>query len=346
MFKYILLISFLVFRIHINSPTQIKIMKTEFVFENAPFPSCHASTIAETPEGLVVAFFGGTAERNPDVGIWVCRFEKNIWTKPVEVANGVQSDGKRFPCWNPVLYQYNKGPLILFYKVGPSPSQWWGMLKRSNDGGKTWSQPERLPDSFTGPVKNKPVLLKNGVLLCPASTEGNGWKIQMERTADTARTWTKTLLVSGEKKLSAIQPSVLFHPHNLLQILCRTQQGCIAESWSKDNGITWSPLMATSLPNPNSGIDAVTLKNDAQLLVYNPTRTSPEGKGGPRTPLCVAISSDGKNWKEVITLESEPGEYSYPAVIQTLDGAVHITYTWKRKIIKHVIIELGSNEVE
>ena len=319
---------------------QVKVIRAEFVFENAPFPSCHASTIAETHEGLVVAFFGGTAEKNPDVGIWVCRNEGNIWTNPKEIANGIQTDGKRFPCWNPVLYNYNNGSLMLFYKVGPSPSEWWGMVVKSYDNGKTWGKPDRLPASILGPVKNKPVMLNNGILLCPSSTEDKGWNIQIERTSDTAKTWGKTQIKSGEKKLGAIQPTLLFHHDNVLQILCRTKDGCIAESWSNDNGVTWSLLEATSLPNPNSGIDAVTLKNGTYLLVYNPTTISPEGRGGPRTPLCVAVSQDGKKWENAITLETEQGEYSYPAVIQSSDGLVHITYTWKRKIIKHLVIQV------
>ena len=338
--KYIILILLFLFQSVINSSDSVRIVKTEFVFENAPFPSCHASTIAETPAGLVVAFFGGTAESKPDVGIWVCWNEGRKWTEPKEVATGVQPNGKRFPCWNPVLYKYNNGPLLLFYKIGPSPSEWWGMLIRSNDNGQTWSKPERLPDGFLGPIKNKPVMLKNGTLLCPSSTEDKGWNVQMERTDDKGKTWTKTMVSPGEKKFSAIQPTVLFYQSDKLQILCRTKEGCIAESWSEDNGKSWSPLATASLPNPNSGIDALTLNNEMHLLVYNPATTTPAGRSGPRTPLCVATSPDGKNWKEVAILETEPGEYSYPAVIQTLDGLIHITYTWNRKLIKHVVIGL------
>jgi predicted neuraminidase len=318
----------------------LKIVTREMVYETAPFPSCHASTIAETGSGFVVSFFGGTAEKNPDVGIWVCRNEKGRWSYPEEAANGVQSDGKRYPCWNPVLYQVKNGELLLFYKVGPSPSEWWGMLKRSNDGGKTWGEATRLPDGFMGPVKNKPVLLSDGTLLCPSSTEKGGWNIQMERTDINCKTWEKSSPVRSERKFAAIQPSVLFHKDGRLQLLCRTKEGVIAGSWSADNGKTWSGLEATSLPNPNSGIDAVTLRDGRHLLVYNPTATLENGRGGPRTPLSVAISENGIDWREVIKLETEPGEYSYPAVIQSSDGMVHITYTWKRKLIKHVVLKI------
>lgn len=323
-----------------QSGVNLKVVTSEMVYENAPFPSCHASTVEETASGIVVAFFGGTAEKNPDVGIWVCRNENGKWSPPAEVANGIQTDGKRFPCWNPVLFQVKGGDMLLFYKVGPSPSEWWGMVKRSNDGGKTWGKETRLPDGFMGPVKNKAVLLSDGTLLCPSSTEKGGWNIQMERTDISCKTWEKGSPAGSERKFSAIQPSVLFHKDGRLQLLCRTKEGVIAESWSTDNGKTWSGLEATSLPNPNSGIDAVTLKDGRQLLVYNPTSTGPNGRGGPRTPLSVAVSAEGKEWNEILKLETEPGEYSYPAVIQTSDGLIHITYTWKRKLIKHVVLAI------
>ncbi|MHA8057123.1 sialidase family protein [Aquirufa nivalisilvae] len=321
-----------------------QITSSEFIYEKAPFPSCHASTIEETPTGLVTAWFGGTEERHPDVGIWVSRMVNGKWTAPVEVANGVQNSTIRYPLWNPVLFQMpasKGGELLLFYKEGPTPQDWWGMIKRSKDGGKTWSNTERLPLGILGPIKNKPVMLKDGTLLCPTSSEDNGWRLHFEMTKDGGRTWSRTEAINDGKEFSAIQPSVLFLKDGRLQILCRSKNGYILESFSSDQGKTWSPLKATSLPNPNSGTDAVTLKDGRQVLIYNHVTKESQEWGGKRSPLNVAISSDGKTWKELAVLEKEPkAEFSYPAVIQTKDGKIHITYTWKREKIKHVVISL------
>ncbi|HXG67126.1 MAG TPA: sialidase family protein [Blastocatellia bacterium] len=308
------------------------IVQAEFIYDKAPFPSCHASTIAETPGGLVAAWFGGKHEKSPDVGIWVSRRDKNGWSEVVEVANGVQETGERYPCWNPVLFQPANGPLLLFYKVGPSPSQWWGMLTTSADGGKTWAKPRRLPDGILGPIKNKPVQMADGSLLCPSSTEHAGWRVHMERTPDLGKTWQKTEPLNDGKEFGAIQPSILVYPPGKIQILCRSRQKRITESWSEDGGKTWTPMRATALPNPSSGTDAVMLKNGQALLVYNHTERG-------RSPLNVALSADGKTWKAALVLEDQPGEYSYPAVIQSADGLVHVTYTWKRERIKHVVID-------
>jgi len=310
-----------------------KIKTAEFIYEEAPFPSCHASTIEQTASGLIAAWFGGTDEGEADVGIWTSRHENGKWAAPVEVANGVQPDGKRHPCWNPVLFQQKQGPLMLFYKVGPTPSRWWGMHMSSTDEGKTWSKATKLPDEILGPIRSKPVQLADGTILCGSSSEHAGWKIHFERTPDLGKTWSRTQANGDPKEFAAIQPTILVHK-NQLQALCRSRQGRITEVWSSDNGHTWSPMKATSLPNPSAGVDGVTLKDGRHLLVYNHT---PRG----RTPLNVAISTEGKEWQPLVTLESEPGEYSYPAMIQTHDGLVHITYTWKRKRIKHVVLDIS-----
>ena len=132
--------------------------------------------------------------------------------------------------------------------------------------------------------------------------------------------------------IDAIQPSILTHGGGKLQAIGRTRSGRVFETWSDDSGQTWSPVTLLDLPNPSAGTDALTLKDGRHLLVYNHT---PKG----RTPLNVAVSRDGRAWTAVHVLENEPGEYSYPAVIQTADGLVHITYTWRRERIKHVVLD-------
>jgi len=317
-------------------------VQSEFIFDHASFPSCHASTIAETKSGLVVAWFGGSAERNPDVCIYVSRQVNGAWTPPAMVANGVGFSTNRLPTWNPVLFHPKAGPLILFYKVGPSPATWWGMTMTSSDDGKTWSTPRRLPDGILGPVKNKPVQLANGDILAPSSTEGDGgWRVHFERRLDGGQTWRSTQPVNDGKTIRAIQPSILFHQDGKLQAIGRTKNDRLFEIWSLDNGKTWGPMKLMDLPNPNSGTDAVTLRDGRQLLVYNHnTRDGSSNEG--RSPLNVAVSPDGKAWWAALILEDNPDApsgFAYPAVIQTADGLVHITYTWERKRIKHVVLD-------
>lgn len=312
------------------------VVASEFIYEKAPFPSCHASTIVECQGQLLAAWFGGTHERHPDVGIWFARRGEAGWSAPVEVANGVESPTVRYPTWNPVLFQPKSGPLMLFYKVGPSPSEWWGMLMTSTDAGQTWSTPRRLPDGILGPIKNKPVELENGDILAGSSTEDHGWRVHFERSSDGGETWTRTPPLNVPLKIAAIQPSILFHQGGRLQALGRTRATGIFEIWSDDGGKTWGEMGLTGLPNPSSGTDAVTLADGRQFLVYN---HNPNYKG--RSPLNVALSDDGKTWLAAAVLEDDPThpQYSYPAVIQTADGLVHITYTWRRERIKHVVLD-------
>jgi predicted neuraminidase len=321
------------------------IVKAQFIFEKAPFRSCHASTIAETKDYFVTAFFGGTNEGNEDVGIWLCRKEKDreAWSAPVEVANGIQyhllgSDKtQRYPCWNSVLYQAKDGPLLLFYKVGPRPRSWWGMLTESSNQGASWSQPRRLPEGIIGPVRAKPVMLAGGKLLCGSSTEDQGWRVHIEMTPDLGKTWSRTEMLNDGKEFDAIQPTILRYPDGRIQILCRSR-GILRHAWSNDSGVTWSPLEPSILPNPSAGIDAVTLADGRQLLVYNHSKQG-------RNKLNVAVSTDGENWKAALKLEDGTGDDgktaygAYPATILASDGLVHITYTWRRQTINYVVID-------
>lgn len=303
--------------------------KFEFLYEQAPFPSCHASTIVETAKGeFLAAWFGGTAEGEKDVAIWAARRVHGKWSEPVEVAREANT-----PTWNPVLFHARDGVLWLYYKFGPSPQQWTGARRSSRDGGRTWSPVEYLPAGLYGPIKNKPLVLADGTIVSGTSVESyRAWASWVERSSDHGRTWTKhgPVVYPGEP-YGTIQPTIVPLGGNRLRMLVRTTPriGKIAYADSKDAGRSWTELKTIDLPHPNSGIDAVALKDGRFVLIYNHT---PKG----RSPLSVAVSRDALSWNRVLDLETEKGEFSYPAVIQASDGTIHVTYTWNRKKIRHV----------
>lgn len=303
------------------------ILLSEFVYDEAPFPSCHASTLVESEGRLVASWFGGRHEGARDVAIYVARRGADGWSAPRRAA-----DGEGRPCWNPVLFQPAEGPLLLFYKVGHEIVNWTGMMATSDDGGETWSEPRRLPDGILGPIKNKPLQLSDGSILCGSSEERDGWRVHFERTPDLSRTWTRTPGLNDPEEIGAIQPSILPLEGRALRAVGRTRQGRLFALDSPDEGATWGPMRLLDAPNPNSGTDALRLRDGRFLLVYNDT---PQG----RSPLNVALSDDAETWRSVLDLETAPGEYSYPAAIQTADGLVHVAYTWNRVKIRHVVID-------
>ncbi|WP_221030468.1 exo-alpha-sialidase [Actomonas aquatica] len=330
------------------APAHPAVLRSEIINPNPPYPECHASTIVELADGtLAASWFGGTKERNPDVEIWFTRYENGAWQPARSVATGVQADGSdRQPTWNPVLFAPANAPLQLFYKVGPHPSTWWGEVITSTDGGLSWSAPRRLPDGIIGPVKNKPVIAPDGAWLSPTSTEGNkdGWLVHFERSTDHGATWTIAGPVDkgADFGLDGIQPSILFHPDGRLQAVGRTRNGVTFSTWSADNGLNWTPLEPLHVPHTGSGTDAVTLADGRQLLVFNDTAPPPErAHKGVRYPINLALSDDGITWRTVATLDVAPcpAGYAYPAVIQSRDGLVHITYTLNRDLIKHVVVD-------
>jgi len=315
------------------------IVLREFIAVSPPTRQSHASTLVETPSGLVVAWFGGKQERDPSVGIWVSRQVHGHWSVPVEVANGEQSDGPREPTWNPVLFRPRGGPLMLFYKVGPDPQHWRGMVKTSSDDGAHWSAAQALATGLLGPIKDKPVQLADGEIISPSSNELGRWRIHFELSDDGGKRWHLSQAVPNPDAIEAIQPSLLPWRGGKLQAIGRTRQDRLFSTWSTDGGHTWSPMRLLNVPNPNSGIDAVMLADGRACLVYNPTTHGKDWWDG-RGTLAVAVSSDGQHWKRVLTLEQQPGaEFSYPAVIQAADGKLHVTYTWQRRRIAHLVLD-------
>ena len=303
------------------------------------FESCHASTVLETLDGgLLVAYFAGTREGADDVCIWISKFKDGKWSNPRIAASATMTQEKPAPCWNPVLFRNSDNSITLFFKQSGNWHNWRGMQTISKDEGQTWSTPEPLaPKGNFGPIKNKPARVGKRIIL-PTSDEfsADDWRVYFWLSDDDGKTWTRTPYVNQKDEIGGIQPSILIHKNGDLQAIGRTPRdiGFVYQTWSRDGGKTWSKLASTGLPNPNSGTDAVTLQDGRHLLVYNHTQN-----WKIRSPLNVAISSDGMRWQPALVLEDATGEFSYPAVVQRKDGLVDITYTNRRKTITHVVVD-------
>ncbi|OQX37353.1 MAG: hypothetical protein B0D91_06975 [Oceanospirillales bacterium LUC14_002_19_P2] len=311
---------------------QFNMISKAFVIspESLPTQTCHAATLAEVKPGsgsLMAAWFGGSQEGPSDVRIWGAHFENGQWHTPA-LLTPTTPGNREEAHWNPVLFN-DGSDLHLHYKVGSSPRTWRGFHSVSTDG-KAWSTPQPNLQGYLGPIRNKPIKLPNSHTLYPSSTEHHGWKVHFEINDGSHH---HQVSVEDPQMLGAVQPTLLTHPEGHLQALCRTHSGVIAETWSLDHGLSWSPLAATQLPNPNSAIDAVTLRNGRHLLVYNPVVAG-------RTPLSLALSHDGRHWQPIMTLEDGDGEFSYPTVIEDNNGTIHIAYTWQRKAIRHIQIDV------
>jgi len=327
------------------SPAQSGALQ-EFIFTDAPFASAHASTLVELKNGdILAAWFGGSAEGAPDTAIWGSRRTDGKWSAPFELVRE-----PKIACWNPVLFYSGDGKLWLYYKFGPNVRSWTGSRLVSADDGRTWSQPEHLPAGLLGPIKDKPLVLSEGLIVSGSSVESyTSWAVWIERSTDNGINWQKIGPISVPPKLAnsaatpttgatvsehvsgIIQPAIVTLGGKHLRFYARPTSDigriCVADSF--DNGLTWTQAHTIDLPNPNSGIDAVRLHDGRIVLIYNNSSKA-------RTPLNLAISSDGEHFTPFYTLEDQPGEYSYPAIIQGHDDALYLTYTWNRKRIRFV----------
>lgn len=321
------------------------VVKSEFIFQTAPTAFSNAPTVVETGGALVVAWYAGSADGQTDTKILLSRLVNNAWTTPVEVANGQGAGNTRNPCWNPVLFQPATGPLLLFYKVGPAQTSWWGMVKQSTDGGKTWGPARQLANGILGPTKNKPLQLNAAMFLCGSSVQRANvapndpqpaWLIHFEQMTNQAIV-TGTSVPQTPSGISAIEPCILSLGGNKLVAFGRTNGlNFLFQVYSNDQGRTWGPVTMMSLPIPSSPCDGSTLNNGQQLLVYNHYKSSPTD----RSQLVVATSTDALNWGGVALLENQAGgDFSYPAVIQRSNKQVEVVYAYNHVNIKRAVLD-------
>lgn len=322
--------------------------RKQYIFEDdRPFPSCHASTLVVLPNGdVLAAWFGGLHEKASDVAIWMSCRTGESWSAPYKAA-----DEEGIAHWNPVLFDDGR-KLTLYYKVGHEITDWFTRVIHSVDGGQTWTEPEELVEGDIGgrgPVRNKPISLSDGTILAPASVERKDpdapgkqiWEAFVDISNDFGHTWKQSDLVPMEvsKLVGAqhthakgfIQPTLWMSGGTNVHMLLRSTEGFIYRSDSEDNGETWCMAYPIDLPNNNSGIDVVQMDNGMLALIFNPV--TGYSTRSPRTPIVIRFSSDnGSTWTDEVKLETEPGEYSYPAIVAKADE-LYVTYTWKRERI-------------
>ncbi len=331
--------------------------KREFVvpLEKRITDSAHASTLLKMKDGSVLAaWFGGSWEKDPNVNIYMARRGiDGLWQEPYEIAGFTEE-----AAWNPVLFRCPDDSVMLFFKSGAEIPEWKTYYRRSYDEGLTWTDSEELVPGDTsggrGPVKDKPILLSDGkTILAPASMESpNTFDSFVDISTDNGKTWkkSKTIPIRHVKfipsmvdqpyskyrcfGLGVIQPTLWEDSGGVIHAFMRSTSSAIFTSVSHDKGESWELAYDSGLPNNNSGIDLVRTENGFLYLCYNPNENLPCYTRGSRTPLVIDFSKDnGLTWERLITLESEEGEYSYPAIIADGNDKLMVTYTYKRETI-------------
>jgi hypothetical protein len=335
----------------------------------------HAATITEAADGtLVAAWFGGSREGRPDVGIWAARKPVDgPWGEPVVVDDGVREDARGAPrehaCWNPVLFtDPGSGRLYLWFKITgqsdlPGYKNWWGAVRTSEDHGRTWSDRIWLPEiapaqrhaafepyafRATGPVKNRPIVLPDGDLLCASSTESPlGWRIHFERYK--AGDWTGEkhgveiigpVLEAGANAprgpgdAHAIQPSFVVLSPDMRHLAVFARESAWSES--TDGGRTWSPIERSPI-DTKAGSHALTTANGVHLLAFNPP---PD-----RRPLSLARSFDGQRWAVLVQdVSGNRDTADYPTMMQGADGRIHIVHSHGREHVRHIVLDAAVVE--
>lgn len=330
----------------LGAATPLPLARPEVVLSDGYGPECHASSLAKLPEGaLVAAWFSGQREGAADVVIRFARREPatQAWSRPTTIAAHPGT-----PCWNPVLVPTPDGSLTLFYKVAARIPDWEGWARCSRDGGRTWSEARRLPAGFLGPIRARPLTLADGTLLCGSSTEsaaeGRPWRAHFERCAHPAdpfeaAAWSRSAPAPGTPPFNAIQPTLVALDDGTIAAYARTREGVVATTRSSDEGRSWSPLVATPLPNPNAGLEAVALPRGRVGLVLN--------HGKNRLTLDFAVCSpDGRTLEEVRSLDTVArGEVSYPSARLEPEGdrrILQVCYTRGRREIVFREFDLGA----
>jgi predicted neuraminidase len=319
-----------------TTPEKKSFFRSMKVFEPGTYgKECHSATITELSNGeLLAAWWCGSYEGATDVAIWGSRFQKN--TANWGYASILADIPGRFE-GNPVLFKIPDGRIWLFFVayVPEAAGMVQTMLSESKDLGRTWFGPNKFITSPGLRTKNHPIVMPNRKILLPLFDELTGQSVFL-LSENLGETWEMSRFIVSDPPNA--QPTVISRGNSHLYALMRAWHDDPAkrflwQSESSDYGRTWSVPTYSSIPTVSSAVEMISLKNGHVIVAYN------DGKGRERTPLSLGLSLDqGRTWAYKRNLDEGPGSFSYPSLLQSRDGNIHILYSYNRKYIKHVEI--------
>jgi predicted neuraminidase len=317
----------------------------------------HAPSLLQTHDGtLLMAFSGnqvGSNEHPQSSSLLLTR--KNLikkyyepepswkaWDASLKILITVTGSS----IWNPVLTQTSNNKILLFFRLGKNPRFVRGYVMTSEDNGITWSNSQALPAGIYGPTKNRPLLLTDGSLLCGSSIEAGepespdaSTSCWIEVASPDLTEWKKYgPFIIPNQPFGCIEPALTFDEEGKLLMLCRNRaakrnlKGFAWSATSTDFGKTWTPFTQTEIPNPDSPLDIIKLKDGRLLMALNP-----EHKG--RSRLSLFTHEEG-NWTLVTDIEKiEEAEISFPSIVQSKhDSLLHIVYSGRKDNISNRVI--------
>ena len=305
-------------------------MADSFIFRGTDQrPSCHCASITDLPGGgLLATWYAGTREGAADVAVMSAVHDGSAWSEPE-----VLFDPPGRPGGNTVVYHHASH---LWHWIDVIEGEGWDSamlyLMRSDDGGESWTDPEVFDDEPGMMVRHRPLRLSDGAIALPAYDE-KSWEGFAYLSDDDGNSWHRSGMMRAPS--GCIQPAIIERDDGDLFALMRSDRNArhAWESVSTDGGRTWGHCEPSQLLNPNSGADMIRLRSSETIVCFNDT---PQG----RTPMTLALSADeGRSWCASRAVESEPGEYSYPTLMEDPGGSVHLVYTWRRERIRWINFE-------
>ena len=358
-------------------------------FLPSPMVQNHAAYLERLDNGaLACLWFGGSLEGKSDIFIHASTLAPGAaaWSPAVQLSDDPDRSEQ-----NPVLWRNGRGDWQLFHTAQPAGNQDECLLRArpvAFDGTLNGGQPRNLDLPLGSFIRGRFVRRPDGAWMMPIfrciSRPGQRWNGSHDTAAvgvshDEGQTWTMQEVPGS---IGSVHMTIVpLDGGRMVAFYRRRQSDFVHRSESTDGGVTWSAPEATDVPNNNSSINVIRLRDGRLAMVCNPTSAAtssdrraslydeiedgddrPDATGGcspiwgvPRAPLTLCVSTDGgKTWPLRRVVDDSPGtclsnnsvdghnkELSYPYLLEGEGGQLHVAYTYFRRAIKYVRLPAG-----